>query len=136
MFAMRRRLLTPLLLLIVLAFAGFLLLVWWTAPTNITSIDRCKAIRAEMTDAEVTELLGTPGNNGSILEALNREVLNVDAIAITAIKIAENWKEWRTPEGRRIAVAFDDGGKVTMALSFDVEDTWLDKIRRWLRPSG
>jgi hypothetical protein len=134
---MRRRLLTRLFLLIVLAFAGFVLLVWWTAPTNITSIDRCEAIRAQMTDAEATELLGAPGNDGSILESANRELENVEAIAGVgrAPSPPAMWKEWRTTEGRRIAVAFDDGGKVMTTASFDVEDTWLDKIRRWLRLS-
>jgi len=133
--AMLKKLLVRSSLLIIVAVAGFLLLVWWSAPANITSIDRFTTIGGPITEAQVTERLGTPGNDGSIVEVPNRKLSNVKAIGFGDLSTPATWKEWRTPEGRRLAVAFGDDGKVMMTASFDVEDTWLDKIRRWLRPS-
>jgi hypothetical protein len=130
--AMLKKLLVRSSLLIIVAIAGFLLLVWWTAPTNIASIEHFKSIRGQMTEAEVTELLG-PGNDGSILESPNRKLANLEAVDWGVPPGPTTWKEWRTPEGRRLAVAFANDGKVKATASFDVEDAWLDKIRRLLR---
>jgi hypothetical protein len=138
---MKKRLLVRLFLLIAVAVGGFLLIAWWTGPTNITSIERFAKIRGGESGEALEELLGAPGVDKAGYPPILLGYINVPDV--TGIKFAmiesqgppvvPGWKEWQTRDGKRIAVCFDESGKVAAAARFEVPENWFEKLRRWLR---
>jgi hypothetical protein len=118
-----KKLLVRLFLLIVITVAGFILLAWWTAPTDITSDENLDKLTGAMTEAEVVAVLGTPGRDGPSdpnLEPFPPKFTG---------------KAWRTRNGMELVVTFDRDGRVTRMIMGRGSESWMDKIRRWLRLS-
>ena len=121
---MTKRVLLRLSILAAVAVAGFLLLLWWTSPRNITAIENLDKINYTMLEPEVVEIMGTAGSdelsNPTLAQALSPLVC----------------KEWKSKDGSGLVVAFNENGKVTRMVRWKgPEETWLDKVRRWLRMS-
>jgi hypothetical protein len=120
-------------LLFILAVAGFLFLAW-TVPINTISRGDVPRIRPHMTEEEVSEVLGSPGEQPRGLRA-----------TILAQRFKDNvgtlkWKVWEQKEEgtQPLAVAFDEEGKVRI-LTYTLPappPSLLHKIRRWLRLSS
>jgi hypothetical protein len=124
---MRKRILKRLGLLIVVASVGFILLLWLTAPANITTNEKIDEVRYEMTEDEVVGVLGTNGSSELSNPTLCQALGNHEGKKLVC-------REWKTRDGAGLVVAFDENGKNTRMVRWKgIEETWLDKIRRWLR---
>ena len=130
---MRKRVLLRLGILAAVAAGGFVLLVWWMGPSNLIDAEKFALIEGRMTEAEVVEVLGTQGTSDTILNRRGRKVFDVEGVSFDGAGDFPGIKEWRTTDGRLIGVAFDQTRKVTAVLRYRVDETWPDKLRRWLR---
>jgi len=131
----RKRLLVRFLLLIVVAIAGFLLIAWLTAPTNITTIGRWQMIRGGETRRELEELLGAPGVDkpGHAPVGVHTMEFRFAPPELKLLPMSPGWQEWQMGNGERVGVCFDESGRVAIATRYTVREAWLDKFRRWLR---
>jgi hypothetical protein len=130
---MRRR-----LLLVALSAALLMLgagaVVLWPRPSAIVQENAAK-IQKGMTLAEVEELLGGPARNESGLpdNFINDAFVNGEEY-LSPRPRPFNDKRWASP-GFVVLVDFDDTGHVIRHsyMSFDVDRSILDKLRRLLR---
>lgn len=122
---MRKRIILRLGILAIVAAGGFLLLVWGMAPDNFTTLERFAMLQGGESAEEVQRILGAPGiDRPGIPRALEGKVDVSDLL---------HSKEWRTPDGKRIAICFDKLGKAVASARFEEAENWPEKIRRWLR---
>jgi hypothetical protein len=138
---MKKRLLTRLSLLGAVAVAGFFLIVWWTAPANVTTLERFRQVQGGETAEELEELLGSagiekpgvppifPGYVG-IPDNTRVEFADIDA---KFLPVGSSFTEWQTRQGKRIVVCFDESGRVAVAATIEQTESWWEKLRRWIR---
>jgi hypothetical protein len=137
MWPMKKWLAVRLLLLIVVAVPGFLLLAWWTAPTNLITREDSRRLterlRVPMTQEEVTEILGSPGEEPSEKRATILAQHHQDQAGQLKWRIWVHKEEGSQP----LAVAFDEEGnwKVMTYVLPPTPPGLLQKIRRWFRLS-
>jgi hypothetical protein len=119
------------------ALAGIVLIAWWTAPTNLTSMENYDKIASGMTQAEVVAVLGSEGIGGTLaatLEGAGDRLANIEMISLGVFDLKSiTWKQWQTRDHHGIAVGFDRTGRAAVKASFLVVEDWPAKIRRWLR---
>jgi hypothetical protein len=120
----KRRVLLSLAVLAAVALAGIVLIAWWTAPTNLTSMENYDKIASGMTQAEVVAVLEGAGDRLANIEMISLGVFDLKSIT---------WKQWQTRDHHGIAVGFDRTGRAAVKASFLVVEDWPAKIRRWLR---
>jgi hypothetical protein len=138
---MRKRIVTLVALLILLAAASCVAIVWWTAPRNITTMERLAKLRGGETARQLEDALGSPGVDRpgfppipfGLINDPDRDLVGFLPFESKGLPIVEGWKEWQTPDGKRIAVCFDDSGSVAAAATFQVTESWFDEFHRWLR---
>jgi hypothetical protein len=148
---MKRRVLLYCGIIAAVAVAGVILIAWWTAPANVTTIERSTKVDLRMNDAEVVRVLGSDGASGPFSKALANateldEVMSgpkrqqcppwsglqtyiVGGVVLDSLQ----WKEWQTRENDVIVIGFDRVGLVAVKARFSLNDNWTFKIRRWLR---
>ena len=114
---MKKRIMLRLALLVLLAAAGFFLLVWWVSPSNIVSMEQYSRLRGGMTEQEILEVLGGPST-------VDRNCKNARWKVV---------KEWRMEKDAGLRIGFDDNGNAIMFETFRRNESILDKIRRWMR---
>jgi hypothetical protein len=127
---LRNLILKRLVCLTIVAVAGFFVVAWLTAPPNLTTMERFDKLVQGLSEAEVVELLNASGTEGTLLPD-GRDINNIVSLGYLPIPVS-HWRQWKTDNGRIIAVAFDANGRVISAVGFMLPESWLNKGRRWL----
>jgi hypothetical protein len=128
------------LLVVLFAVALSLAVVWLLWPRLGITPENAERIQNGMTRADVEKLLGGPARNESGLpdNFINDAFVNAEPDEIKRGRLNPGAKpfddrRWASP-GFVVLVAFDDSGRVIRHshMSFDVDRSFLDRLRRWL----
>jgi outer membrane protein assembly factor BamE (lipoprotein component of BamABCDE complex) len=102
--------------------------VWVVPPRTKITPENAAKIEEGMTLAKVEELLGGPARNESDLAD---NFINDAFVLVESRPFID--RRWAS-RGYVVLVAFDDSGRVLRHsdMAFDVDRSFLDKLRRWL----
>jgi hypothetical protein len=130
-----RRLLLVSLGLLACLFIGFVAFLWLTDPKDRVTFESWKRLSKGMSNAEVERILGRPPDE---VEKIVSEA-RVDVSDKGAKEVALKWfwfKKWDGEKARIWVIFGDNDADAVQRFAGDhfvIEESFLDKLRRWLR---
>ncbi|MCI0743828.1 MAG: hypothetical protein L0Y58_00330 [Verrucomicrobia subdivision 3 bacterium] len=132
---MKKRFLVRLGVLLLLAAAAFVFVLWWTTPNHRINVDSFKKIKNGMTLDEVVQIVGVPpGHYGAPSKNPGTIYLLASDAVLDPFKFegTEHVEEWHSDVGKLMLILNKE--HIVIAAQFESygDDGLLAKIRRWL----
>lgn len=135
---MRRRLLLKTGLVALLGVAAFVGYLWWTIPSSGINRTSANRIREGKSLHEVEAIIGLPAGDYRTKEfSLRTTAVAQITVADELVRVVKarnglRIEEWLSDEGA-IVVAVDREEQVFRSVWVSFSDSFLDKVRAWLR---